>query len=248
MVWGHAICLNVESHANEQSVNPDARRRGKLAGPVDGALARWIRKGSSMMRYELVLFFLTFMGASVLAQQEGKFEVAMGIGTDIARTSTIFKNDHNLSTSICYKPTNEWGMALYFGQQVYSLDRLPSQHENFLGGRTPKVIRTVTSLLVGYRGFIPGESKIFSQYGSVALGFAKSVSSPEGYYYQHMSDDTLFNQIKSGYFPLGLLSLGIQVRPFSFFDLFLELQTSIPSNLDLSPGLIAGRIGVGVLF
>jgi hypothetical protein len=200
------------------------------------------------MRYSLMLLGVVLVTVSALAQQAAKFEVAIGAGTDIIYTSTLFKSDHNLSVSICYKPTDESGVALYVGQQVYSLDRLSSEHEVFLGGRTPQIKRTVSSLLVGYRGFIPSKSMVFSQYGTVALGFANSVSSAEGYYTTGVPSDTVFNRVPSGYFLLGFLSFGVQVRPISFIDLFAELQTSIPLNIDLSSGLLSYRVGVGVVF
>ncbi len=201
------------------------------------------------MRSRLILVFVALMSASALAQQAAKIEVEVGIGTDIVRYSTLFKNDHNLSASICYNPTDEWGVALYLGQQVYRLDRPTSDHQGFVGGRTPQVNRTVTSLLVAGRYFIPTVSKVFNPYVSVGLGYAKSVSSPEGYYVvNYIPVDTVYYQVKSGHFLLGLLSLGIQVRPVSFFDLFAELQIPVASNLDLSPGPIACRIGFGVTF
>jgi hypothetical protein len=200
------------------------------------------------MRSRLILSFVVSMSAGALAQQTARFEVAIGAGRDIIYTSTLFKNEHNRSASIFFSPVGEWGVFLSFGQQVYTLDRLPSEHESFLSGRTPQIYRTVSSFLIGYRDFLPSQSRVFKQYGTVALGVAKSVPSAEGYYFTAISPDTSYNQLKSGHFLLGVLSLGIQVRPLTFIDLFAELQTSIPLNMDLFPGLIAYRVGVGVMF
>ena len=201
------------------------------------------------MRSRLVLFLLVFISASALAQREGEFEVAMGIGKDLVPPPGVFKSDRNLSASICYNLTNEWGVVFYVDQQDYRLDHLTSEHEHFLDYRTPTLVRTVTSLLIGGRYFVPNKSKVLNPYVSLALGYAKSVSSPDGYYVvSPIIQDTSFNRVQSGHFFLGLVSLGIQVRPVSFFDLFAELQTSVPSSVDLSPGPIACRIGIGVIF
>jgi hypothetical protein len=201
------------------------------------------------MRFRLVLLFLALTSASAFAQRESKFEAAMGIGTDIVPPAGVFKNQRNLSASICYNLTDQWGVALYLGQQVYRLDGLTSAHARFLDGRTPQVSRTATSLLVAGRYFIPSKSKGLNPYVSVGLGYAKSVSSPEGYYVVgFVPPDTVFEHVETGQFLLGLLSLGIQVRPLSFFDLFAELQAPFASNIGLSPGPIACRIGIGVVF
>jgi hypothetical protein len=201
------------------------------------------------MRSRFVLLFLALMSASVLARQEGKFEVALGTGADIARFGPLFKNNRSFSASIFYNLTDESGVVLYLGQQQYGLDRLSSDHQGFVGGKPPQAGKTVTSLLAGGRFFIQSKLKFLNPYVSVAFGYAKSVSSGEGYYVvSHMTNDTAFHRIPSGHFFLGHLAPGIQVRPVSFVDLYAELQIVMASDVDLSPGPIAGRIGIGVIF
>jgi hypothetical protein len=201
------------------------------------------------MRSGLVLVILALMSASAFAQREGKFEVAAGIGTDLVYSTIPFTNHHNLSASVCYNLSNEWGVALYFGQQVYSVERLNSEHESFLGGRTPDVNKTVTSLLVGGRYFIPTESKVADLYISFALGSAKSVTSAEGYHVVNgMSGDTVYYRVQSGQFFQGLLSLGTQVHPLSFLNLFAELQMRAGSEQENYLEAIACRAGIGVVF
>jgi len=206
------------------------------------------RTTGDAMRSGLVLVMLALMSASALAQQEGKFEAAMGIGTDIVSPAGVFKNHRNLSASICYDLTNEWGVFLYLGQQDYRLDHLTSENEYFVGYGTPTLKKTVTSFLVGARNYISGKSGVISPYGSVALGFAQSSSSPEGYSFVALVQDTVYQRVRSGHFLLGLISLGIQVRPVSFLDLFAELQVSPTFDAGLSPGPLGGRVGIGVIF
>jgi len=201
------------------------------------------------MRSKLVLFCLTLMSASAFAQREPTIEVTMGIGKDLVPPPGVFKSNQNLSMSVCYKLTDEWDVAVFLGREEYKLYRLTSENQSFLDGQMPQVSRTVTSILAGGRYFIPSKSKILHPYFSIALGYGKSASSRGGYYVLDvMARDTVFYQVQGGHFLLGLVSLGAQVRPLSFIVLFAELQASVASVWDLSPGPIAGRVGIGVRF
>ena len=188
------------------------------------------------------------MCPGVFAQRESKLEVALGIGTDIIRSSLTFKNDRSLSASLCYNLTDRWGIVLYLGQQAYSFDRLSSDHETYLDGTKPQLSKTVTSGLLLGRYFIPTKLASVSPYVSFGMGCSKSVSSAEGYYIVNFVKDTVFVRTGSGQFFLGLLSLGIEVEPVSSLNLFAELQLALPSDRDLYPSAIAGRIGIAVTF
>ncbi|MCX6133237.1 MAG: hypothetical protein NTU47_05410 [Ignavibacteriales bacterium] len=196
------------------------------------------------MKVRHVLLLLTLTSAGVYGQVAGKFEVAVGVGADIARFSPTYRNDHSFSASICYNLTNEWGVALYFGQQQYS-----PEGELQLDSKTPQFIKTSKSLLVEGRYLIPTKLMVLSPYVSVALGYVSSGSSQAGYYIvRNHPVDTVFHAAQTGGVFLGRLSPGIQIRPFSFLGLFAEMQVLIPSDVDLCPGRIAGRVGMGIIF
>jgi len=196
------------------------------------------------MKVKLVLILLTLMSADAYGQAEAKFELAMGVGTDIARFSSTYRNDHSFSASICYYLTTEWGVALYVGQQQYSPEGAVR-----LDSKTPQFGKTLNLLLVEGRYLIPTKLKVLNPYVSVALGYVRSGSSTGGYYTVRIQPaDTVFHGAQTGEFFLGQLSPGIEVRPFSFLGLFAEIQILFPSNVDLCPGRIAGRVGIGVIF
>jgi hypothetical protein len=201
------------------------------------------------MRYASVLAVLALVTANVLAQQQPKFEVTVGIGTDIVPSSGVFKNHLNLSASLDYSLTEKWALFVCLGQQDYRLDHLTSAHQHFLDYRTPSLAKTVTSILVGGRNYITNRSAVLVPFTSVALGYAQSTSSPEGYIYvQPMYKDTVYQRVRSGHLFFGHVSLGIQVHPMSFIDLSAELQVSIAPEYDILPSPLAGKVGLGILF
>jgi len=201
------------------------------------------------MRLTVLLLLVSATFTVLPAQESHELALQVGIGIDIVPSSMMFRNDHSRSATISYNIADDWGITFYLSQQDYSLDRLNSDHVSFVGGSKPDVGMTVTSFLVGPRWYIPSRWKAMHPYVSVLAGYAKSAPSAQEYYLvTSMNNDTSYQHISTGDFFLGLLSGGIEIRPLSFVNMFAELQVVIPSSIDLSPGFVGGRIGLGLAF
>ena len=205
------------------------------------------------MRYRLIVAIILLLSAHVFAQQAGKFELQVGTGLEIldyssgAEASHGWSTDRNLSASALYDLTDHSGMILSLRHLHYSFDTgISHGTQIYFGYGTAGIERDVNMAHVGYRLILSNQSKTFSQYGSVALGIAHSVSSTGGYYYGYGGVDSVYHALKSGNTIVGMISFGVQAAPLSFLHVFAELEIPIPFSVDLVPGPIALRVGVGI--
>jgi len=164
-----------------------------------------------------------------------------------AQASDGWSSQRNLSVSGLYDLTDRSAIMLTFSHLEYTFD-LSIQHgtRNYFGYGESGIQRNANMVQVGYRLYQSNKSKSFSQIGSVAIGVAYSVPSTAGYYYGMENYDSSYTSLKSGYALVGMISYGVQYAPFSFLHLFAQLEIPISGSLDLFPGPIALRGGVGI--
>ena len=206
------------------------------------------------MRHLLILTVVSLLSGHVFAQQAGQFELQVGTGLEIsnyasrAEASSGWSTDRNLSASALYDLTDHTSLILSLRHLHYTFSTdIEHGLSSYYGYGTAGIERDVKMAHIGYRLILSNQSKTFSQYGSVGLGVAHSVSSTPGYYFgipNYMDLD--YTTLKSGYTTVGLISIGVQAAPFSFLHLFAELEIPIPFRVDLVPGPIALRGGVGI--
>ena len=198
------------------------------------------------MRLRLVIALTLLVTSQAFAQKAGKFELQVATGTVLFRFSDEFSTTRYLSTSAIYDLTDNSGIVLSYHHLAYTFDKQFHDNTWFDAGGTPAIQRSLNMVLIGYRKLGPNASGIISSYGSASFGLAHSVTSPSGYYYGSVGNDSSYKTLGAGYTIVGLMSLGVQITPCSFMHVFADIEIPVPSNLDLFPGGITLRGGVGI--